>query len=385
MSKLTLLTNLRRAHAATGRSYLDLAVELVRLRRDRGLVGAAEYFDNRLYETDLSYEQKRAFCGYRAQHLLEDVLVDNYSAILSLDKLTFYQLMQGYGFPTPRVQACYAEKWRAWSGRTLLGPAALRQYLYEEAAYPFYLKPSYGAYGRGNTLVRARTGDELALGDGSSIAIDRFCASLPDPTGLGWLLQEALLPHPEIARVCGDRVSSLRVHTFLGRDGVEVHRLVWKVNVGRMDSDNFSHGASGNMLADVDMASGRVTRVVTGLAFDQREVTHHPLTGESLTGFAVPGFHAALDMARRASPIFPGFICPGWDIALCESGPVALEINMFGDVDLPQHSMRRGFLDESLLALMRERGLEPYLSMPADPTHVNSTGRRGRRRGHWPY
>lgn len=385
MGKFSLPIKLLRAKRLTGRSYMELVSEIFRLRWGAGKLGASEYFDYRLYENDLTPDEKLAFCGYRGQAMLENILVDTYSAILSLDKITFYQLMRGYGFPVPALYACYTEKWRTWPGRCLYGKDDLKRYLLEEAVFPLYLKPSYGSYGRGNTHIVSLDGEDLMLGDGSRVSAGAFCAGLQDETGLGWVLQEVLLPHPDIARVCGNRVSSIRIHPFLGRDGVTVHRVVWKVNVGRRDSDNFEHGASGNMLADVDLATGLVTRVVAGLGFDQREIRQHPLTHEPLIGFKVPWFHESLELARQASLLFPGFICPGWDIALCERGPVALEINMFGDADLPQHSMRKGFMDGQLFRLMRERGMEGYMAVAEDPGHVTPTGRRGKRREHWNY
>jgi hypothetical protein len=261
---------------------------------------------------------------------------------------------------------------------------ALLKFLSEEAVYPLYMKPSFGAFGRANTLLTGCRDGQVILSGGKEVPLPDFVESIRDPSGLGWLLQDALQPHETIRRVCGDKVSGLRIHAFNGRDGVVIHRVVWKINTGKADTDNFLHGSSGNLVADIDVETGQVTRVITGVAFDQREVEFHPTTGERLLGFEPPGFHAALDLVRTVTPIFHGFIFPGWDVALCQQGPVAMEVNFFGDVDLPQYA-GRGFFDDELLRLLRERGLEPYLSMPADSDHVTATGRRGRRRGHWKY
>lgn len=385
VSKLRMFALLKQAHEATERSYFELLSEILKLRRGPGRVGTSEYFDFRLYEKDLSLEEKLEFCGYRGQAVLEDVLVDTYSKFLALDKLTFYNVMRGYGFPIPRMQALYSEAGRIWPGRTLKGPQALADFLAGEAAYPIYLKPSHGSYGRGNTRVVGHDDGRLVLGDGSQVEIMEFCRSLKDKAGMGWLVQDALAPHPDIARICGDRVSSIRIHPFIGRDGITIHRIVWKVNVGKLDSDNFVHGASGNMLARVDMDTGRVVRVISGVGFAQREVETHPISGERLIGFRIPWFREAVDYVKRGATAFPGFLCQGWDVALCEDGPVMLEANWFGDVDLPQQSMRRGFMDAGFRALLRERNLERFLSGRNRPTYRNHIGRLGWRGSHWPY
>ena len=380
-----MLSLLRNAHEKTGRSYPSLLSEMLTLRRGPGRVGTSEYFDFRLYENDLTLEQKLEFCGYRGQAVLEDTLVDTYSKFLALDKLTFYGLMHGYGFPTPQLQALYSEKGRAWPGRTVTGPEALADFLVTEAVYPIYFKPSHGSYGRGNTRVVGHESGMLTLGDGSQAEIMEFCRSLKDKAGMGWLIQEALAPHPEISRVCGDRVSSIRIHPFVGRQGVTIHRVIWKVNVGKLDSDNFVHGASGNMLAHVDIDTGEVQRVIAGVGFEQREVDTHPISGQRLLGFQIPCFHEAVEYVRRGATAFPGFLCQGWDVAICARGPVMLEANWFGDVDLPQQSMRKGFMDAAFRELLKERDLERFLTGAARPTYRNHIGRLGWRGSHWPY
>lgn len=379
------LNSLRRARAVTGRSLADLVTEILRLRAGPGRLGVSEYFDYRLYLDDLTADEKREFCGYRAQAVLEDILVDTYSKFLSLDKLTFHHLMRGYGYPTPTVHAVYSSAPRTWTGATLHGPAELAGFLASRTDWPMYVKPCYGGFGRGNTSIAGRSGTSLVLGNGSTVELDEFCKSIQDPSGLGWMVQEALQPHPSIARVCGERVSGIRVHPFIGRSGVAIHRVLWKINVGTHDSDNFVHGTSGNMLADIDVDTGRVRRVIAGVGFEQREVQAHPISGEPLIGFELPWFHDAIDLVRRAASAFPGFLCQGWDVALCGRGPVLLEVNWFGDVDLPQQSLRRGFLDASLRTLMRQRGIEPFLFGKGRPTYRNDKGRLGWRGSHWPY
>jgi hypothetical protein len=385
MSKRRMISMLREAARSSGRSPLALVSEILSLRRGPGRLGISEYFDFRLYENDLDMAEKLEFCGYRGQAVLEDILVDVYSKFLALDKLTFYTLMQGYGFPVPAMPALYCQAPRPCPGRRLDTPEALAAFIASDAVFPIYLKPSFGAYGRGNTRVVSHADGLLTLGDGTRVEIMEFCRSLEDRSGMGWLVQEALSAHPEIARICGDRVSSLRVHPFIGREDVSIHRVVWKVNLGTLDSDNFVHGTSGNMLADVDLHTGEVVRVIAGVGPDQRELRSHPVSGEPLLGFRLPGFHEALDYVRRGAMAFPGFLCQGWDVALCERGPVMLEANWFGDVDLPQQSMRKGFLDAAFRELLKARDLERFLDGPARPAFRSRTGRLGWRGSHWPY
>ena len=43
-----------------------------------------------------------------------------------------------------------------------------------------------------------------------------------------------------------------------------------------------------------------------------------------------------------------------WDIAICPEGPIALEVNVEGSVDLHQLASRKGIYDEYLQNVMRQ-------------------------------
>jgi len=152
------------------------------------------------------------------------------------------------------------------------------------------------------------------------------------------------------------------------------------------DSDNFEHGASGNLLGAVDVATGKVLRVIAGTGRKQTTNPGHPRTGRGIVGFQIPYWGDLLALVENAQKAFPGFICPGWDIALCEDGPKVLEVNFFGDIDLSQHAYRVGFLDETFLSLMRERHLDHLLSTgPRRSARSPVNHRLGIRQHHWPW
>ena len=311
------------------------------------------------------------------------LLIDDYRRILSLDTASFYAMMRGYGVAVPETRAVYAPGRPAALGEALGSPDDLAAFL-RATRLPVYLKPAYGSYGKGNASVEAIEGSTLVLGNGSRIGLDDFCASLGDRSGFGWVVQESLRSHPDIRELCGPKISGVRIHTFLTPSGPRITRAIWKVNVGVRDSDNFEHGRSGNLLARVDADSGRVTRVVAGVGAGQSVDPPHPVTGATLVGFTLPGWPEIKALVCKAATAFPGFLCPGWDIALTDEGPRILEVNAFGDIDLSQHAHRRGFLDEDFMRMLADRGLESLLVGPGRPTErCPANGRLGRRRSHW--
>jgi hypothetical protein len=249
-------------------------------------------------------------------------------------------------------------------------------------------------------VVKRYEDGRLVLGDGSITDAKEFCTSLDSASfslksqdsslpqhqrrPFGWVLQEALRAHREIAALCGDKISGVRVHTFLSPRGPRIHRAIWKINVGTKDSDNFHHGASGNMLAALHVEDGSAVRIVSGIGPDQKVNPPHPVTGKALLGFRLPQWKRIREVVLDASTNFPGLLCQGWDVAVCDDGPRLLEVNAIGDIDLSQHSHACGFLDEPFLSLLRERDLEELLyGGKAIWRRSHKTGRWGRRKLHW--
>lgn len=386
---MNVLQQFRSAARDVKRPLTGVLVEALRLRLGRNQLGVTEYLDYGLHRTDLSFEQKSRFCGVRLQSALEELLVDDYSKFLSLDKVSMGLLLKGGEFRTPEIFATFGRLPRA-NLPHLQTDGELRAFL-NHLGRPVYIKPAYGAFGRGNVLVQAFEGSSLVLGDGSRVTIESFVTGLKDPSGLGWMLQEPMRAHRDLIALTGnDKVSGVRIHTFADGTTVSPWRAVFKINNGLRDSDNFDHGHSGNWQAAVDLSSGRLTRIGAGYTLlagrPGQSSIKHPQTQQELLGVVLPDWDQLVDLARRAHRAFPGFIFPGWDIAITDAGPVILEANMTGDVDLPQMAHRTGFMDAALLAMLERRGLLQMLyAAPRNRSRSRKNHRLGGRKHHWPW
>jgi len=383
---MSILEDFTQAAGESGRSLATLVVEALKLRASPTRLGLSEYIDFKLYLDDLTFSEKASFGGLRTQGLLEEILIDDYSKFLSLDKVTMYALLRGHGIPIPEVRATYRSS-RPASVRSLGSAEDLEEYLKSPGCLPVYIKRAFGAYGRGNLLVQRFDGNNVILGNGAAEPIADFCRSLDAGRTLGWILQQPLTSHREICALTqSEKVSGLRIHSFLSGGSTTITKAIFKINVGVKDSDNFEHGASGNLLGAVDVATGKVSRVIAGTGLKQTTNSAHPRTGRDIVGFQIPYWGDLLALVENAHKAFPGFICPGWDIALCEDGPKVLEVNFFGDIDLSQHAYRVGFLDESFLSLMRERHLDRLLHTgPRRSARSPVNHRLGIRQHHWPW
>ncbi|WP_291992543.1 sugar-transfer associated ATP-grasp domain-containing protein [Candidatus Accumulibacter sp. ACC003] len=381
---MTLIDTYKQAASLSSRSLSSLLIEAARLRVSRTKLGLSEYIDFRLYMNDLSWPEKASFGGQRTQAAIEDILVDDYSRFLSLDKITMYALMSGLKIPVPKIKAVYRSM-RPSSIPQLQTLVDVSAFFTDPGSFPLYIKRSFGSYGRGNLLITGFDGHNVIFGNGRKESLNDFCSSLDEGRTLGWIFQESLAPHQDIfALTKSNKISGLRIHTFFAKNEVKITKVIFKINAGLRDSDNFEHGASGNMLAAVDVKTGKVIRAISGVGLHQTEIPIHPSTKAEIVGFKIPNWNEVVDLVTDAQKGFPGFICPGWDIALCSEGPKVLEVNAFGDIDLSQHAYRTSFFDEDFIWLLRSRGLDGLMYSPPK-NHLRSpiNHRMGIRKHHW--
>ncbi len=109
----------------------------------------------------------------------------------------------------------------------------------------------------------------------------------------------------------------------------------------------------GNMMASVDISTGKTGRCVTGMGKDMSYQDTHPDTGEKLEGIMLPDWEKAKQQCLKLSACLYGLPIQAWDIALTDKGPVFLEVNIVGSLFLPQIATQKGFLNEKVKAVIK--------------------------------
>ncbi len=378
-----MLNNFLKASKESARNPLALILEALRLKLSLNQLQMSEYIDFKLYLNDISYLEKKQFGGKVIQKVLEEILIDEYSKIICHDKVTMYALMKGLEFPIPELKASY-NCLRPSSLPIINNEAELENYLSTPDNLPVYAKRSFGCYGKDNTLIKSYSNGMLEFGNNTQEKLKSFVSNLNDGNPFGWIFQIPLKSHEQIKDLTNsDKISGLRIHSFLSSDKVTITKAVFKVNIGDRDTDNFEHGFTGNLAAAVDLQTGKVIRAISGTGLNQKLHTTHPITNKNILGFEIPYWKETISLIINLQKSYPGIICPGWDIAICDHGPVVIEINTFGDLPISQHAYREGFLSSQFQALMKERGLWKLIKTIKPRTKNKNTGRIGARRSHW--
>lgn len=355
------LSAVRRNHRPvrdlTGKGVFRQVVDIARLAAGPGKLRAEDYYRYRLYDDELfDRTERRRFAGASVEAELHRKLDTERWYVVANDKLLFGAILAQLGFEVPRLHAIYHPFRTFGDVRALRSVEDVKAYLRSDVPLPFVTKPIYGVFGRGVHAVQSRDpdGQNLVLTINRTIGIDTLAETLIDPWQQGFLFQELLQPHPEIARRCGPRLSCVRIIVAVGRTGPRIWRTLWRIASPANMADNYDQ--KGNFIAPVDPGTGRVGVVISGDGTGYREYSHHPETGAELSSWTLPDWPAARSECLRGAATIPGLLLQAWDVALTDRGPVLLELNPVGGIRSPQLAYRRGVLEDTggIEALLEE-------------------------------
>jgi Sugar-transfer associated ATP-grasp len=355
--EIALAPTLQRIAAECGTSLFGLVKGYAKLAFGPGRLSLDEYMALRLFDPRMyAGVDKRAFVGLtqsRKIWLKANFRVENFA--LAENKIAADALFAAYGFRTTPTQALFCNQVGTRSSpRLLRNETELRDFLRNPEHYPLFAKPLGGFQSLGSASIDRydATRDCLVAVSGQPLPLDKFVADVTQHYGAGYLLQRRVSPHGLVRAICGDRLATVRLLTVVSSGAPRIIRACWKIPAGAHGADNFWR--AGNLLAQLDLATGRVLRVVRGVGMTLEEVTHHPDTGAALVGTLVPNWSAVTETALEGAKVLPDLKLVGWDIAPVDDGAVLVELNHTPDFILPQLADRRGILDAEFKAFLAE-------------------------------
>ena len=340
--------------AAAGRGMATMLRQVAALRFGPGRLTSNEYYYYRLWEADVSGEAQRRYVGKLAQNPMHLACNKMEWQAVAADKLLFHSIMAGAGLPVPSLLAT-AHASRLLPGVPSLRTAEeLRGFLHDPANYPLFAKPIAGKYSLAVLSADSMAGGTMALrGSPASATVDEAVQALTEGKD-GFLIQRRLEPAPVISTAFGGHLWSIRLLVLLTPDGPLLHRATAKIPTGGNPADNYWR--MGNLLAALDPATGTVWRAVTGAAETLRLVTQHPDTGANLIGATIPRWTEMVGLVMQAAAMLPGIGTQSWDVAVAAEGPVILEVNFGGDLNLSQIACGYGTLDETYRQHLAQHG-----------------------------
>jgi hypothetical protein len=348
-----LAATLRTITARYGKTYQRLLLDLAKASFGAGRLSYDEYIRLRLFDDAwLAGADPSAFVGLDAERRLWPTT--NFNSEwwgLMRNKLAVTTLLGGYGFPVIPTLALYSDRLSVRNAPVMRAPGELARFLRSCGAYPLFGKPMDSQRSLGSIGLDAYepASDSIVAGE-RRIGVDAFVGAVATHYAAGYILQRRIPPAARVRALVGDRLATVRVITILGENGPEVLRALWKIPAGSNVADNFWR--SGNLLATLDLASGRVLRAVRGSGLALEQVTHHPDTGAQLIGIEVPNWREITALALEAASTLGEVRLIGWDMAAVEEGALIVEPNFTPDFFMVQLADRRGMLDERFKAFL---------------------------------
>jgi Sugar-transfer associated ATP-grasp len=368
MSISDILACARKAKAQTGRPVLAQLAEIARMRRGPGKLSAREYFDYRIFDPALTDAERAAFVGRWVKGVVYQAQDQQWCGIGN-DKLLAYLFLASIGLPTAPIRAVYHPQ-RHYPGAALLhSPEAFEIWLRDPGNYPFFAKPSAGAFGMGSCFAARldAAADSIVTVNDERLPIADYATRNWDKHLGGLIVQQVIEPHPELVERIGRRVATARIVTMLTPTGPRIHRSVFRIPTGANFTDNFNLGSSGNGFAIVDPGTGKLTECYNGLGLGLRRIENHVDTGQRLEDYVLPHWQRAAEYVLLGQRAMTGLPILGWDVAFAADGPVIVEFNTHPGYAILQ-ATGRGLADAEFLANFprdsaESRRLHPHLNI----------------------
>ncbi len=154
----------------------------------------------------------------------------------------------------------------------------------------------------------------------------------------GYLFQENILQHPEMARLNPSCINTIRMDTFIDCDGnIEIISAFQRMSIKNAFVDNHS---AGGCIVKINLKTGMLLSEGY-LSFPQDlgvPLLKHPVTNVVFENFQIPYFDQAKELVIKAAGYIPGLRLIGWDIGISKTGPVLIEGNTELDMALGDFS-----------------------------------------------
>lgn len=327
------------AMAASSRSGSQMVSEVKGAMKGPGKISKVEYVRYRMYELDK--RDRKQFISDRLAWPIDGVCGDPQWSDKTVDKRVCTDVLNEAGIPTIPITAMVNRGGQPYEGTATLTNAQEMTDFLSGAILPLFAKPnellgSFGAF-----VIESFDGDRVQLSTGDSVTpaelIDDVIADEP------YVLQQVVKNHRDIAAFASS-LATIRTVNFVSPGSVRFAYAIYKIPGGENIADNFWR--PGNLLADIDVETGVVRRVVTGTGPAQAEHTTHPQTGVPLAGMQLPDWDEVRALNEKCANVFSAISYQTQDIALTDDGPIVVEVNSGGSFDLPQVATGRGVLTD---------------------------------------
>ena len=312
-------------HLPLARQVLEVAYLYLR----NGL-SPTYYCSGGLYQRDIPWREKREHITTRTylrrlRHINEPLV-----RFLTQNKVVTAGLLQLFGVPAPAFYGYLSTSaGQTFDARPLRSCSDLGALLSRGTINHLCFKPITGWGGKGfiklSVSQMAEGLDVVLEPEGRRIDLQTLWDDyLPEKAREGYLCQQVVEQHPDLARFNPSSVNTIR--TMMVRDSQGRWNMLdaWlRMGRGAVAVDN---GAMGGITARIDKGTGKID-VARDICLDFMTFDRHPITGVPIAGAQIPMWEEVQRVSVQTATVFDYMSWLAIDVAVGVAGPLIIEIN----------------------------------------------------------
>ena len=293
-----------------------------------------EYRAYRFGRTGIGPKQMRTYLrNTHATKVLRPRLNDREWAPLLENKLFFNSYYNQRGLPVSTIYGMFHPIFGAdIEGNPLRDADDILTWLDKNKISEFVVKPLAGGAGTAVLVLETVRSDEDGVQFEDRSGQRYTCQQLAQHMSQtfhyrhqGFLLEERLIGHPDLARFNPSSVNTCRIVTLLNLDGqAEILYATLRIGGPGRNTDNWH---TQGIAAGIDKDTGVIGEGMVRPEFGGTIHTSHPATGAKFTGEKIPDWPEICRLVEKAARITPFVHSVGWDVAATPTGPVMVEAN----------------------------------------------------------
>jgi hypothetical protein len=334
LKSISEVISLSRKRAAEGHiPQWQQVLEMLALRILRG-VGPNYYQMAGFWRRGISWSDKLDHPSAAEYARLMETLSPPPYRKLSQNKIAEKALLTQFQIPTPRfLGRVNRSLGMDYKGRPLINAEHLVRLIQSEGCDRVVFKELEGYGGLGVRIAEIHDDGRRIrcrpLNQETFSPIEEYCNGvLKLEAGGDWLMERYLSQHPITAKLNPLSVNAVRIWILqTPSDAAQVIMAYNRVGRAHMFVDN---ATSGGMVVPIDLATGTLLAALEACPARTSHPTH-PDHGATIEGVRLPYWEELQALAIRALTVFPNLYIAGLDVAITESGPAVLELNVIPD------------------------------------------------------
>lgn len=301
-----------------------------------------EYYEFEFEKQDEEF--RRTFLGLNEQRFYLDYLnpVRYYS--LARNKYIAHKMLDNTGVRKSELYCYYQPEARyIASNESANDIAGVLLILQAKGVQSCVIKTTESSHGDNVWVIKSF---DYKDSDALMTRFDGQIIKLSDVLGKEALIFESVVRQTkQFASFNESSVNTVRFMTTLYPDG-SAKVIATFIKIGRAGKCVDNAGGGGNVDVCVDTETGEIKYAIQYDGWRKiKDIEKHPDSGTQLNGVVIENWQSIKEEVIKFQQCFPYCKAAGWDIAITDNGPVAIEVNDFWD-RTGQYFIRRGWRNE---------------------------------------